>query len=199
MATDRYVDLLSSLGKATDINTLLESKSVARTTKVEHARLLSLGDMVTLLDRDLTRTDLIHTNTNKADQSQLLLVRLHDNDRARRQVRNVALAVRQAGLALRGVVGVDDGAADLLAEVRAVDDEGLLDCAADGRVPAVVAERGQEGLVDGAAFEFFGVGGLGEHVVEGVLVTLGPEFVVELDVVLEVEGPDEVSDEKRDI
>jgi len=55
-------------------------------------------------------------------------------------------------------------------------------------VPAVVGQCGEEGLVDGAADELLSEGVTGHHVSEGVLVTLGPEFVDQLDVVLEVEG-----------
>jgi len=69
------------------------------------------------------------------------------------EVSNVRLRIRQSGLGRRSVIGVENGRADLLGEVGSVGDEGLLDGAADGRVPAVVAERGQEGLIDCATFE----------------------------------------------
>lgn len=74
-----------------------------------------------------------------------------------------------------------------LAKVRAVLDKRALDCAGDGRVPAVVGECGEEGLVDGSSDEGLGQGVVGEHVDEGVGLAFVEEFVAELDVVRYVE------------
>lgn len=102
---------------------------------------------------------------------------------------NVRLRVGQARFGLLSVVRVHNGSAEFLGEVGTVDHVSLLDGAADGCVPAVVAEGGEEGLVDGAASKLAGKLVTRHHVVQGVFVSLGPELVKELDVVLKVEGP----------
>lgn len=54
-------------------------------------------------------------------------------------------------------------------------------------MPAVVGQRRQKRLVDGAADKFVREGVVGEHVDEGVGLALGEELVAEVDVVLYVE------------
>jgi len=52
----------------------------------------------------------------------------------------------------------------------------------------VVRQRREESLVDSATDELLSEGVTGHHVSEGVFVTLCPELVDQLDVVLQVEG-----------
>ena len=67
-----------------------------------------------------------------------------------------------------------------LTEVRPVPDKRADDLAAHGRVPAVVRQRRQEGLVDGGAVELAGQGVVAQHVEDAVRLPLDPEPVAEL-------------------
>lgn len=93
------------------------------------------------------------------------------------KVCNVRLRVGQTGLRLGRVVCVDDGTAEFLREIGTILHKGLLDGSADGCVPAVVAECGEESLVDCAAFELACQVAAGHHVVHRVFVAFCPELV----------------------
>lgn len=151
---------------------------------MEHTRLVALLDVLALLDRDLARRHLVHADADKGHEADGGVVRLDEDDGARSQGGQVRLHRADALGDLALLLGAVDLAAveQRLAEVRAVDDVGLLDGAGDGRVPPVVGQRGQEGLVHGAAGELARQGVVGEHVPDGVGLALDPELVVQLDV-----------------
>lgn len=154
---------------------------------MEHSSLLPLLDMLTLLNRNLTGTHLIHSNPHKSHQANGGIIRLNKNNRAGCDSGKVRLALGDTACVDGGCVAVADAFEQGFGEVCAVLHEGFLDGAADGRVPAVVGERGEKGLVDGSAGKLGGEGVVGEHVEGGVGLAFYPEAVAELDVVLEVE------------
>ena len=55
-------------------------------------------------------------------------------------------------------------------------------------MPAVVAQRAQEGLVDGPTDELRGERGVGQHIEERVRLVFDPEAVAELDAVCRFVG-----------
>nr|POE59281.1 hypothetical protein CFP56_24550 [Quercus suber] len=162
-------------------------KDVGGAAEVEHARLLTLGDVLALLDRDLARADLVHADADEGHEADGWVVGLDEDDGARRERRQVALADGDAAGVNLAHRGVPEPLEQRLGEVGAVLDEGLLDRAADGRVPAVVGERGQEGLVDGAAGEVVAERVVGQHVADRVRLALDPEVVPQLDVMRHLE------------
>lgn len=97
---------------------------------------------------------------------------------------DIALRVGQASLALSCIVRVDDSAADLLAEVRAVQDESLFDSTRDRCMPAMIRKGRQESLVSCSSLKVGSNVFAAEHVSQRVLVALRPEFISQLDIVL---------------
>jgi hypothetical protein len=160
----------------------------AGSTEMKHSGALPLLNMLALLDSDITSGHLVHSDTNKAHESNIRVVGLHEDDSPRSHVRDVRLTARQPSLGLRRIIRVDNRRTDLLRKVGPIGDESLLDGSRARRMPAVVAESGQESLIDSTADELRGQGVAGHHVREGVFVAFSPEFVDQLNVVLEVEG-----------
>lgn len=70
VAPDWDILLPSWLGEALDADALSEQQDVRRTAEVEHARLVSLFDMLPLLDRDFAGTDFVHADA-AADPKQV--------------------------------------------------------------------------------------------------------------------------------
>ena len=64
---------------------------MGRPAEVEHPDLVPLSDVLALADRDIARADLVHTDTHKSHEPQGRIVRLDEDDGARRQRRQVAL------------------------------------------------------------------------------------------------------------
>ena len=60
---------------------------------MEHAQLLTLLDMLALIDRNLTSAHLIHANTNKSYQPNSRVICLNEDNRARRQGSQVPLHI----------------------------------------------------------------------------------------------------------
>jgi len=90
------------------------------------------------------------------------------------------------GINLLGV-GVTETLEQGLTEVGTILDESLLDGSADGRVPAVVRQSRQEGLVDSTVRELLGQGVVGKHIGDTVRLALDPELVSELGLLLNLE------------
>lgn len=63
------------------------------TSKVEHAGLLALLDMVPDLDRNITRRHLCHPDPHKRHQPDLWVIRLDKDDRPRRNDREILLRI----------------------------------------------------------------------------------------------------------
>lgn len=115
---------------------------------MEHAQFVALLDVLPLLDGDLAGADLVHADADEGHQPDLGVIRLDEDDTPGRQCREVSLRDGDAGgVNLHGRVARVFH--QRLAEVGAVLDEGALDLAGHGRVPAVVGQGGKEGLVDG--------------------------------------------------
>ena len=187
LAADWNVLLSAWLWESADLDSLTEEQAVGGTTEVEHPSLLSLLDVLTLLDGDLASRDLVHTNTDESHETNGWIVGLDKDDGASSEGSQVSLTARDTVCVNLLCAWVTKTLKQRLTKVSAVLNKGLLDGAANGRVPAVVGQRGKEGLIDCAADKLRGQGVSGHHVGEGVLVAFGPEFVDELDVVLEVE------------
>ena len=150
-----------------------------RATKVEHANLFALVDMLPSADGDITRADLDHADGDERHKPDGGVVRLDEEDRAGGDGGDVPLA--RDGACGFNVIAMGGRVAEALEErlgvVRAVVDERLDYRPRDGRVPAVVRECGEERLVDGAALELGCEVVKREHVEDRVLLALEPELV----------------------
>lgn len=178
LASNRDVLLPSDLRECLDLHALPKQQTVTRPAEMEHADLIALLDMLPLLDRDLTCADLIHTDSNKRHEPNVLVIRLKENDCSRGQCRKVSLDNTDA-LRIRCLAVTGKG----LREVSSVFDESALDDSRNGCVPAVVGEGGEEGLVDRATSKVLGQGVVGEHVEDGVRLGLDPELIAQMHVV----------------
>lgn len=148
---------------------------------MEHPQLLALLDNLPLFHRDLARTHLRHADKEQSDQPDLGIIRFNE-DRAscscRRDVALArALAHRVCGFSFREVI------IQRLAVVCPRDDIGFDDFARNGRVPAVIAQRGEEGLVDCATDEMWSQRVSGQHVQNTVGLPFHPEAVAGFHVV----------------
>ena len=143
--------------------------------------------MLALLDGDGTRRDLRHADADERHEPDVCVVRFDEDDGPRCCRGDVALASRLT-LPVRAV-GFGEVFEERLGVVGSFLDEGLFDGAGDGTVPAVVAQRAEEGLVDCAADELGRERVESEHVEDRVGLAFEPEFVATFDVVCDVEGP----------
>lgn len=75
---------------------------------------IALLNMISFLWKDLARADFVHTNTDKSNKSNVLIVCLDDDDSSCGHMSDVALTVCQTSLTGLSIVCVDDGAANLL-------------------------------------------------------------------------------------
>nr|POF05912.1 hypothetical protein CFP56_53299 [Quercus suber] len=182
LTTHRHILLPTRLRETLDLDPLAEQQHMRAATEMEHARLLALGDVFALLDRDLTRADLIHADTDERHQPDRRVIGLDENHRARRQRRQIALADTDAAGIDLACRRVPEPFEQRFGEIRAVLHERLLDRAADGRMPAMIRQRRQERLVDGPARERVAQRIVGQHVPHRVRLAFDPEPVPQLDV-----------------
>ena len=181
------------LRKAFDLDAVPKQETMCRATEVEHAKLVALVDMLTLVHSDIACRDLNHTHTDERHGPDGRIIRFDVDDGAGGHNAQVGLRSDNAlGVDVGVVLQVGHTVPQRLGIVGAVDNVGLEDAAGDGRVPAVVAKGVQEGLVDGATDELLRHGVFAvvaaQHVQHGVRLLLHPELVVSLHVVLEAEG-----------
>ena len=109
--------------------------------------------MLSLLDGNLARRHFGHADAQECNRAEFLVVCLDENDRSRSHGRDVLLRCGLAdrvGLVTRGKV-LKQG----FGIVCPVDDVCLFDRSRDGRVPAVVRQGGEKGLVDGSTDVLF--------------------------------------------
>lgn len=149
--------------EAVDVHTLAEEQAVGRAAEVEHAELLALPDALALLHRDLARAHLVHADGDEGHETDGGVVGLDEEDGARGERGEVALRRAEAGGVDLVEPRVRGRREQRLAEVRALAHVGAHHAPADGRVPPVVGERGQEGLVHGRVVELRGERVVGEH------------------------------------
>ena len=188
-----------------------------RATKVEHAHLFALLNMLPSLDGDLTRADLYHPHSDERHEPDGGVVRFDEDDRAGGDGGEVSLAVDRArDVEFPAVRWIAEALEERLRVVRAILDERLGYPARDGHVPAMVRECGEECLVDGATLELGREVVKRKHVEDGVLLALEPELVPQLAVMRYVvalrlarvdddlvvvgrgDGPDAVSESARE-
>ena len=174
LTPDRYISLPAPLRKPTDLHPLPKHQTMRTPPEMEHAQLLPLLDPLAHRNRDLARAHLSHADAQERHESDGRVVRLDEDERARRRRRDVALAGALA-LLVRVVRGAEVFELRFRV-VRPVDDVAFADHARDGGVPAVVGERAEERLVDRAADELACEGVVREHVGHGVGLAFDPEF-----------------------
>lgn len=155
---------------------------------MEHPRLLTLLDMLTLLHCNVASRNLVHANTDESHQANSRVVCLDEDDCSSSQGSDVALASADTALIDLLCVWIAETLEQRLREERAIDDVSLLDGTTNGRVPSVVAQRGQEGLVDSGAGKLLCKLVMRKHVKNGVWLALDPELVAELGVLDDVVG-----------
>lgn len=135
-----------------------------RPPEMEHTQLIALVNMLSLLNGDITSRDLSHTHTHKRHGADGRVIGLDEDDRARRERGQVRFRGDDAlAVDVRAVTPVETRVQGF-GVVGPVDNVGFDDAAGYGRVPAVVAQGVQEGLVDGAADELVGGGIAAQHV-----------------------------------
>ena len=179
LRSDGDVLLPTRLGEPLHIGCLAEQQTMRRATKVEHANLFALFDMLPSVDGDITRADLDHPNSDERHQPDRGVVRLDEDDRAGGDGGDVSLA--RDGTCDFNVIAMVGRIVEALEErlgvVRAVVDERFDYRSRYGRVPAVVRECGEERLVYGTALELGCEVVKREHVEDRVLLALEPELV----------------------
>lgn len=163
---------------------------MGRPAKMEHARLVALFHMLALLDRNLAGAHLVHTNPNKCHEPDGRVVRLDENDGPRRQAGQVALHGRDALLDLHLLLCAVDVATlvEWFTEVGSVNEVRFFDGPRDGRMPSVVRQSAQKGLIHGTTRKLARPGVRGEHIREGVRLSFDPELVAEFHVALDRVG-----------
>ncbi|KAI6770969.1 hypothetical protein HG531_009824 [Fusarium graminearum] len=157
-----------------------------RASEMEHARLLTLLYMVTLLDCNFTGAHLIHTDTDKSQQSNSRLISLDNDDSSCSQRTQETLTLRQTGRRNLCGSGLSNTLEERFTKVRAVLNKSAHDLSRDRSVPAVVRQSGEESLVDGSASKLLSQRVMGEHIEDGVGLALCEKAIAELDVVLNV-------------
>lgn len=187
LAADWNVLLSARLWEAADLDALAEEQAVRGTTEVEHTSLLSLLDVLALLDGDLASGNFVHTDTNECHETNGWVVGLDEDDGTSSQGGQVTLTSGDTVCVNLFCVWVTETLEERLTEVCAVLDVGLLDGTADGCVPAVVRQGRQESLVDSATSKLLGQRVVSEHVRDAVWLTLDPELVAKLGVLLNLE------------
>lgn len=188
LSSHRHVLLPPCRRELLQLYTLLKNQAMRRPSKVKHAQLLPLCDVLPFSHRDVTRAHLVHADTNKGQQPNSWIVRLEHNNGPRCHGRQVALRHGDAmSVNLRNAVLLVQGLKEGLGKVRSVLDKRPLHGARNGRVPAVVGQGREKRLVHGAAGELGREGVVGEHVDHGIALALGKEGIAELDVGLKVE------------
>lgn len=182
LAPHWHVLLAARLRESLHLDTLSEQQTMRATSEMEHARLLTLLDVLALLNGDLAGGDFVHSDTDECHEANGWVVCLDEDDGASGKCSQVTLTNGDtAGVNLlhtRLTETFEEG----LGEVCSVLNKSLDDLAADGGVPSVVREGGKESLVDGAAGELLGQRVVGEHIADGVWLTFDPELVAKLDV-----------------
>lgn len=143
-------------------------------TEVEHPQLVALLDALARLDGDLVGGHLGHSYGDEGHEADARVVGLYQDDAARRGLGDVALG-------LVGAVGVKPYSGRLRV-VGAVYQCRADDGAADGAVPAVIAEGAQERLVQRAADELLVHWVVREHMSQRVWLPLEPERVDPLEI-----------------
>jgi hypothetical protein len=188
LAANRNVLRLARLGEAANLDTIAEQQAVRRTAKVEHTGLLTLLDVLALLDGDLTSRNLIHTDTDEGHESNGRVVSLDEDDGSCGEGSQITLTGRDAVCVDLLCVRVTETLEQRLAKVGTVLNVGFLDGAADGCVPTVVRQSRQEGLVNSAVGKLLCQAVVGQHISDTVGLSLDPESVSELCVLLDLEG-----------
>ena len=143
------------------LNPRLKNHNMRTAPKMEHPQLVTFVHFLANVNRKLTRRDLPHADEDNSHQPYRRVARLDVHDAAGGDGGDVRLAVirrrvvrRLARIRRLGETGEEVGAVVCPRHVLDV-----YDAAGDGRVPAVVGERAEVGLVDGPAYE-----GVGERV-----------------------------------
>lgn len=150
---NRHIRTLVRIREVNQIHPIPEQETMRRPPKMEHTQLIALVDMLALLDGDVASRDLGHAHAHECHGADGRVISFDEDDRARRQGSQVRLCGDDALVVdVRAVAPVETRVQGLRV-VGAVDDVGFDDTAGHGRVPAVVAQGVQEGLVDGAADE----------------------------------------------
>ena len=185
---NRHIRLLVCIREINQIHPIPEQETMRRPPEMEHTQLITLVNMLALLHGDIASRDLSHTHTHERHGADGRVIGLDEDDRARRQGGQVGFRGDDAlAVDVRAVTPVE-ARVQGFGVVGAVDDVGFDDTAGDGRVPAVVAQGVQEGLVDGAADELVGGGIAAEHVGDRVRLLFHPELVAGFDVALDLVG-----------
>ena len=160
------------------LHTLPEDHTVRTSTTVKHANLIALLDVLTLRDSGLARRDLSHSNAHEAHQAEVLVISFKDDDGALSFCFKITLACFLAPLVDVTISrGIAKPFEEWLGEVGTFNEVRLHDLTADRRVPAVVAQRREEGLVDSATAELFMQCVHSEHVHERIGLVLNPKAV----------------------
>lgn len=175
--------LLRRVRQIQEVDLFSEEQTIRRAAAVEEPDLVALADPLSLLARDLARRHLRHADEQRRHEADVRAIGLDEDQRPRRHGRHVRIGPRQVILAVEVVRGIET-LVRRFGEVEAREQGDFDDGAAHGRVPAVVAERVEIRLVDGAGYEVAAEVVVAEHVNQGVGCALGPELGGILHVVL---------------
>src|SRR5690554_5482463 len=69
LAIDRHILFHARGRESSNVDTLAEEQAKRRSTKVKHANLFALFDMLALLDRNIAGRHLYHADTNEAQKT----------------------------------------------------------------------------------------------------------------------------------
>ena len=164
---------------------LLGAKDRNKQQRSKRTDLIALVHALALPHGKLAARHLRHANVHGRHEADGGVVRLDEDDATAGDVRDVGL-----GPVRRGRVGVlvvvREAFVPVLGVVRPGDVADFGHGAGDGGVPAMVGQRGEESLVDGAVGEELCLGLVVEHGLQRVRLVLEVEGAPLLDVVMQV-------------
>ena len=155
---------------------------------MKHADLLSSVNTHALSHPNFTRRNLRHPHRHKSHQTNPWIISLDKDNCPRSHRRKIPLRLLQRQGVRHGPLPTRPTIRRPLRKIAPVHAVRALDAAADGRVPAVVAQRGKVGLVDGAVAELRGQGVVVQHFEEAVGLRFQPEARAELNIALKTPG-----------
>ena len=164
--------------KPFQLHTFPEDHTVCASAVMEHANLIALLDVLAFLHSGLARRDFSHSNSHEANQAQVFVISFKEDDGARSCCCKVTLACFLAAFVdIAPSGGITKTLEERFGEVSAFNNVRLHDLTADRRVPAVVAQRRKEGLVDSSTDELLVQWVHGQHVRERIGLALHPKAV----------------------
>jgi len=148
---------------------------------MEHSKLITLLHSITFLNCDVAGRHFGHTDKNATHKANIRRISFDENNRSSCHCSKVCLRNSLVAFINLARVWITQSFEQRLSIVSTILNVGLDDAPADRRVPPVVTEGAQEGLVDGTTEELRRQLVLRQHVDHRVRLALDPELVAGID------------------